>query len=133
MKAFIVRVLAAASLAAPAMAHTHLSSTVPADGSTVAAAPAEFVLNFSEPARLTALSVQMEGGVAQKITALPPSATAAARVAAPKLQNGRYTLTYRVVGADGHVMNGKVQFTIGGKPSLGAASPSADHGAHAGH
>jgi methionine-rich copper-binding protein CopC len=132
MKSFILRVLAFASMATPALAHTHLNSTVPAHGSTVAAAPAEFVLNFSEPARLTALSIQKEGGVEQKIAALPASATATARVVAPKLENGRYTLNYRVVGADGHVMNGKVTFTVGGKPG-GATQPPADHGAHAGH
>jgi copper resistance protein C len=133
MKTFIIKVMVAATVAAPAFAHTHLKSTIPADGSTVTAPPAEFVLSFSEPSRLTALSVQKEGGAEQKITALPAAATAAAKVAAPKLENGRYTLSYRVVGADGHVMNGKVTFTVGGKPAAGAAAPPADHSAHGSH
>ena len=133
MKNFLVTVLVAASLASPALAHTHLDSTVPADGSTVAAAPAEFVLNFSGPTRLTALTIQRDGGAEQKIAALPAAAAAAVRVAAPKLENGRHTLSYRVVGADGHVMNGKVTFTVGGKPARGGATPAADHGAHGNH
>jgi methionine-rich copper-binding protein CopC len=133
MKALIMGTLLAATLATPALAHTHLKSTVPADGSTVSAAPAEFVLTFSEPSRLTALSIQKDGGAEQKIVALPASATAAAKVAAPKLGHGRYTLNYRVVSADGHVMNGKVTFTVGAMPAPGTAAPPADHGAHSGH
>jgi methionine-rich copper-binding protein CopC len=133
MKALIAVTLLAATLTTPVLAHTHLKSTVPADGSTVATAPAEFVLTFSEPARLTALTIQKDGGAEQKIVALPASATAAAKVAAPKLGNGRYTLNYRVVGADGHVMNGKVTFTVGAKAAPGTAAPNSDHGAHSGH
>lgn len=133
MKTLIMAGLVAATLVNPAFAHTQLKSTVPADGSTVATAPAEIVLTFSEPARLMALSIQKEGGAEQKIAALPAAATATTKIAAPKLENGRYTLNYRVVGADGHVMNGKVTFTVGGKAAPGKASPPADHGAHSGH
>jgi methionine-rich copper-binding protein CopC len=129
MKQLPVYALVAVALAGPAFAHTHLKSAVPADGSTVATAPKEFVLTFTEPARITALSVQREGAAEQKIVALPTAATAEAKVVAPKLENGRYTLNYRVVGADGHVMNGKVSFTVGGKPAAGA-TPQADHSMH---
>lgn len=128
MKKLLVAGFAAAVLAGPAFAHTHLKSVVPVDGSTVQSAPTEFVLAFTEPSRIAALSVQKEGAAEQKITALPATAVAEARVAAPKLEQGRYTLNYRVVGADGHVTSGKVSFTVGGKPAAGA--PQADHGAH---
>ena len=52
----LVAALLAAALSGPAFAHTHLKAAVPADGSTVKAAPATFALTFSEPARLTALT-----------------------------------------------------------------------------
>jgi methionine-rich copper-binding protein CopC len=126
MKKLLVGGVLAATLAAPAYAHTHLKSAVPADGSTLESAPTQFVLTFTEPARITALSIQKEGAVEQKISALPTTATAEAKVVAPKLENGRYTLNYRVVGADGHVMSGKVSFTVGGKPAAGTP-PHADH------
>ncbi|HWL61258.1 MAG TPA: copper resistance CopC family protein [Steroidobacteraceae bacterium] len=129
MKRLMTTMLIAATLASPAFAHTKLKASVPADGSTVETAPAAFMLSFSEPARLTALSVQKEGGAEQKITGLPTAASAEAKVAAPKLENGRYTLTYRLVGADGHVINGKVSFTVGGKAAPGAA-PEIDHSSH---
>lgn len=129
MKKRFVAGLVAAVFAGPVLAHAHLKSAVPADGSTVESAPAEFVLTFTEPVRITALGVQKENAAEQKISALPPAATAEARVAAPKLESGRYTLNYRVVGADGHVMSGKVSFTVGGKPAAGKASQP-DHGTH---
>jgi methionine-rich copper-binding protein CopC len=122
MKRLMTTILLAAALASPAFAHTKLKASVPADGSTVETAPAAFALTFSEPARLTSLSVQKDGGVEQKITGLPAAASAEARIAAPKLENGRYSLNYRLVGADGHVINGKVTFTVGGKAAPGTAT-----------
>lgn len=129
MKRLMTTILLAAALSSPAFAHTKLKASVPADGSTVEAAPTAFTLSFSEPARLTALSVQKDGGAEQKITALPATASAEASIPAPKLENGHYTLSYRLVGADGHVINGKVGFTVGGKAAPGSA-PAQDHAAH---
>lgn len=129
MKRLMTAILLAATLSGPALAHTKLKAAIPADGSTVETAPATFTLTFSEPARLTAVSVQKDGGAEQKITGLPTAASAEARIPAPKLDNGRYTLNYRLVGADGHVINGKVSFTVGGKAAPGAA-PAIDHSAH---
>ena len=112
MTRIMTAALLAAALSGPAFAHTHLKAAVPADGSTVKAAPATFALTFSEPARLTALTMQKDGGAEQKITGLPAAAGTEATIAAPKLGNGRYTLNYRVVSADGHVMSGKISFTV---------------------
>lgn len=109
-----------------ASAHTHLENSSPADGSTVASAPTQFVLTFGEAATLTALTIQKDGGVEQKITTLPKQAAANLAVQAPRLDNGHYVLKWRVVGKDGHVMSGKFGFTVGGKP--GAATPAgSDH------
>ena len=120
------------ALAGTALAHTKLMSSVPAEGSTVASPPAEFVLTFSDAARFTALSVQRDGGPDQKITSLPTAAATALKAAAPKLEPGHYTLKWRVAGGDGHVMNGKVTFTVGGAPRPGSVPASApvDHSSH---
>ncbi|MDQ2639375.1 MAG: copper resistance protein CopC [Pseudomonadota bacterium] len=129
MNRLMTTILLAAVFSSPALAHTKLKASIPSEGSTVETAPLAFTLTFSEPARLTALSVQKEGGAEQKITGLPASVSAEAKVPAPKLENGRYTLNYRLVGADGHLINGKVSFTVGGKAAPGAA-PAQDHSAH---
>lgn len=132
MKSSIATWLAAVAFAGAAMAHTHLKSASPADGATVATSPAEFVLTFGEAARLTALTIQKDGGAEQKVAPLPTAAGAQFKVPAPKLDNGHYTLNWRILGDDGHVMSGKVAFTVGGTPTAGAA-PHEHHEDHAHH
>jgi methionine-rich copper-binding protein CopC len=104
-----------AGLALPllASAHAHLTAAEPADGSTLNAAPAQFILQFSEPALLTSLTVQAQGAKeAQKIAPLPASASAQIRIAAPPLAPGGWALRYRVLSADGHLVAGGIHFTI---------------------
>jgi copper transport protein len=103
--------LVAAAVAA--QAHAHLQQATPADGSVLATAPAELVLRFSEAAQLTALTVAKDGGTEQKITPLPQKAETQIVVALPPLAPGRYVLSWRVLSADGHVMPGKIHFTLG--------------------
>ncbi len=98
--------------AAVAGAHTHLVKSLPADGSTVAGSPQKFVLIFAEPTRLTVLSLQKEGEAATKLTSLPGVAAAEISVPAPQLSAGRYVLSWRAMSGDGHLMPGKVTFTV---------------------
>lgn len=110
-----LRLLAAGWLLIPglAAAHAHLQQSDPADGATITAAPAQFTLQFSEAARLTALTL-VKGGQsgAEKITPLPTAAAAQLHVPAPQLAPGSYELRYRVISADGHIMAGSVHFTV---------------------
>jgi methionine-rich copper-binding protein CopC len=94
-------------------AHAHLLQSMPADGSTLSAAPAQFTLKFSEAAQLTALSLQKQGeSQAHKIKPLPGEASAQFSVPAPPLAPGGYELRYRVISADSHVAAGSVHFTV---------------------
>lgn len=95
-----------------ALAHAHLLKAVPADGSTVTAAPPTFVLTFNEPAKLTVVSLQKDAEPAKKIGPLPTTAAAEISIPAPQLAAGKYVLSWRAVGDDGHVMPGKVSFTV---------------------
>jgi methionine-rich copper-binding protein CopC len=113
----IPRILAAIALCALplcAQAHAHLKQSAPADGSVVPAPPARFSLSFSEPAHLTALSVQKQGEAQpRRIGPLPPDASQEFTVPAPKLDPGVYTLRYRVVAADdNHLTSGMITFSI---------------------
>ena len=103
------------SLVAIAQAHTHLKESLPAEGSTVKTAPGNITLTFSEPARLTALAIQKDGGEEQKIAPLPTESAAKVTVPAPKLEPGKYTVTWRVVSGDSHIMSGKLHFTVAGQ------------------
>jgi methionine-rich copper-binding protein CopC len=96
-----------------ALAHSHLLQSLPAEGSVVNSAPAQFSFKFSESANLTALNLQKQGEPkARKIEPLPTVASAEFNVPAPRLEPGVYTLSYRVISADSHVMAGSVHFTI---------------------
>jgi copper resistance protein C len=104
--------LAVLALFATAQAHTPLKASMPAQGSTVKAPPDHIMLTFTGPARLTALTIQKEGGTEQKLAPLPAEAAASLSVPTPKLAPGKYTVNWRVVSGDNHVMSGKLHFTV---------------------
>ncbi len=102
--------------AAPASAHDQLVSTEPADGSTVASAPATVVATFSsdlidlsqdmivttpDGTRLTGLDVTVSG---RQVSAQLPDGLGA----------GDYTVAWRVVSSDGHPIEGRYGFTVAG-------------------
>jgi methionine-rich copper-binding protein CopC len=94
-------------------AHAHLLQSMPADGSTLSSAPAQFTLKFSQAAHLTALSLQKQGEPqAHKIAPLPADASTQFAVPAPPLAAGVYELRYRVISADSHVAAGSLHFTV---------------------
>jgi methionine-rich copper-binding protein CopC len=95
-----------------AFSHAHLQRASPADGSVIAHAPQSLVLEFSESAQLTALWIAQDGGTRQKITPLPQQAQQRIVVALPALAPGDYRVSWRVVGADGHVVPGQIHFTL---------------------
>jgi methionine-rich copper-binding protein CopC len=98
-------------LVAVVHAHAHLTAAVPADGS-VGKAPEHIVLTFSEAARLTAMTLQREGEEPRKLTPLPAEMATRITVPLPQLPAGRYTLRWRVVSDDGHVVPGALHFTV---------------------
>ena len=99
-------------LAASAVqAHAHLQAATPADHSVLSAAPTQLVLHFSEAARLTALAVAKAGEPAHKL-ALPDKPQAQIVVPLPPLAPGDYVVSWRAVGADGHVVPGEIHFTL---------------------
>ena len=104
--------LAACLIVKVAQAHAHLEKSTPCDGSTLTVAPAVLELTFSEPARLTVLSMQRDEEARQGVKGLPTAAERTQRVTLPALTAGTYTFTWRVVAADGHVSSGVVRFTI---------------------
>jgi methionine-rich copper-binding protein CopC len=104
----------------PALAHSPLQKSDPADGS-VGPAPASFTVSFAHPARLTSLQLKTPAGDTQAIRGLSKTPAASHTVAAPKLTPGRYELQFRAVADDGHVMSGEIRFTVtSGAPAAAA-------------
>jgi methionine-rich copper-binding protein CopC len=106
--------LLAAGIVSVANAHAHLLQALPADGSVLTEAPASFSLKFNEAATLTAMTLQKNAQPAQKIDGLPSKPSAQFSIPAPKLDAGSYTLSFRVLSDDNHVVSGTVKFKIGG-------------------
>jgi methionine-rich copper-binding protein CopC len=100
-----------------ANAHAHLQKSTPADNSVITTSPSNLVLNFSEAARLTTLSIQRGNETQQNLKPLPTSAAQQISVPLPPLTPGTYSVNWRVVSDDGHVMAGALHFTLAGDPA----------------
>ena len=104
--------------AGSALAHTELASTVPANGAMIAEAPENVQLTFSEPVRLTALSIQKDDERKQSLGPLPSGTIEEFSVALPAaIEDGHYVVTWRALSEDTHVMNGEFMFAVGAEGS----------------
>jgi copper resistance protein C len=99
--------------AAPALAHTKMSGASIADKAVLKSAPADFSINFEHEARLASVRLVSASGAQLPVPFKPAAAAAKSfTVPLPKLAPGAYTLSWRALAADGHVMPGSVRFTI---------------------
>jgi len=95
-----------------ALAHTQLSNSVPTDNATLATAPDHFELTFSTDVRLTALSLVDAAGTSYELGALPTATQRAFSITVARLPAGAYSIGWRAVGADTHVVSGEIHFSI---------------------
>jgi methionine-rich copper-binding protein CopC len=105
-------VLALGLFGVSAHAHAHLQKSSPADNSVITTSPPNLELHFSEPARLTALSIQKGEEPKQNLAPLPTTAAQQVTVPLPPLISGTYLVVWRVISDDGHVMAGSLHFTL---------------------
>lgn len=114
--------LAALVIAAPALAHPKLLASTPAAGATVKPT-AKVQLSFSERlvARLSTAQVVMTGmpGMADHppmpmkgSAAIAPDGKTLIVTLARPLPAGSYTVTYQIVSADTHKVEGSVAFQV---------------------
>jgi len=124
MKSFLYS--AALWLAAPiAFAHSELTASMPTDKASIETAPKELVLHFSEPVRLTGLTVTRAGDARRDLKPLPTQSLKDFSIASPDLPKGQYTVNWRALSGDAHVMTGQFTFAV--------AEPAAGDAAHDGH
>jgi len=104
-------------LAAEAGAHAFLGSAVPAVGSTVASAPKELRLRFTEAVevRFSHVTVTREGGKEIRpltIAAVPSDPQMIVVTLPAPLVPGVYVVRWRVVSGDTHKTQGDYRFTV---------------------
>ena len=100
----------------PALAHAVLVKSVPAQRATLAEPPTRVELWFNErlePA-YSRVSVTNEAGTQVDLRDVAVSSDDPRRLAVslPVLVPGRYTVSFRVLSVDGHVVESKLTFTV---------------------
>jgi copper transport protein len=103
--------------AAGASAHSIVRSTDPKAGSTVKRAPGAVEIRFNEAVELAFGGIKVLDPHQRRVdvgkTGYSPGGRKAIRVKlAPDLANGRYTVVWRIVAADGHPRDGRFSFRL---------------------
>jgi copper transport protein len=128
--AVVVAVLVATAPAASA--HAVLLSTDPAPQTTVKTAPSSVKLVFSEAVEVSFGAVRVFDVDANRVdTGSISRAQGNREVVVPvrSLKDGTYTVTWRVVSADGHPVHGGFTFYVGAPSTISAKQVAEDTGA----
>ena len=102
----------------PAHAHAALESTIPAKGAIVSTSTNRVSMLFGEDILVltgknpNAISVTNQRGTVVSTGVAVVSGMKIWQSLKTPLQAGRYTVKYRVVSADGHVVSGSYTFTV---------------------
>ena len=128
--AAVVALGAVAGLAAPASAHATLESTEPAQGTAVPRSPGKVVLHFDEQVSISPSSIEVFNSAAKRVdsggTTHVPNDSHSVETSIPlSLGQGGYVVTWRVVSADSHPVNGAFTFFIGAATSGGSINAEA--------
>jgi copper resistance protein C len=114
-----VMVLAMGVQVAPAMAHAALVKTEPPRRALLAKAPAEVRLWFNEDIESAYASlVVLDTGknpVTEVTPHLAPDDQKSLVLPLPELTPGKYSVKFRVLSLDGHVIQSSFDFTVKGK------------------
>ncbi|WP_152655154.1 copper resistance CopC family protein [Oceanobacillus sp. CFH 90083] len=99
--------------ASPAFAHTHLDTSDPEEGSTVTEALDRITLYFETVIEESAvMELHAEDGTAITLDNLTVhDDTFSADVTEP-LENGTYTISWDIIGVDGHPMEDSISFEV---------------------
>lgn len=99
-----------------AFAHASLVKSVPAQRAILLRAPAKIQLWFNEPLEpnYSTVSITDEAGKSIALSAIEVGGNEPKRIAAKlnALPAGRYTIKYRVLSVDGHIVQDQFVFTI---------------------
>jgi len=106
------------AVVAPAFAHSTVKSVTPASGSVLLTSPAEVVITFNEPARMTSVVVDEPGTGERKLDATPSGLASTFTLPAPKLGSGRNEIKWKALSKDGHPIQGSIIIVIRHGPAI---------------
>lgn len=109
-------ILGLVATTSPALAHAHLKKAVPATDGTVASAPSELDLSFTEGVNLAFTGVTLTGpdhaNVPLGAASLRDGDTTLVVPVTGRLAPGTYTASWHALARDGHKTDGHYTFTI---------------------
>ncbi len=105
-----------------AAAHSNWVDTNPEHGATVETLPAEATVTVNEAPQKADVVLARPDGKVDKLKSQIVGSTVKVRLPASG-PRGAYTLSYRVVSADGHPVSGSTTFTITTGPTPSAPTP----------
>ncbi|MDR7086870.1 methionine-rich copper-binding protein CopC [Aeromicrobium panaciterrae] len=112
LRVSLLALLCLALGAGPASAHASLVGSDPGDGSSIATAPRMITFTFNENIGNPAfVAVRAPDGAKVAVSDVSATDATVTAIVAPSNQKGRYTATYRVVSADGHPVEGTINWT----------------------
>jgi copper transport protein len=110
--------------AAPAFAHAQLLGTSPTNGAVLTSAPGQVVLTFGEAVQAPPTAIEIFSAGGQRVATGPVGHPAGrpdqVEAALPKSLEGTYIVSWRVISADTHPVDGAFTFSVGA-PSAGGA------------
>jgi methionine-rich copper-binding protein CopC len=113
-----------AFFAPPASAHATLTDANPKKNSSVAS-PAQIVLTYSDPVRLPRVILTDASGKERQVGAPQAVDNKVTQQVGGSLPDGKYTVGWRVVSADGHPVTGTYTFTVTGSSGAASSQPAA--------
>src|SRR4051812_45228324 len=111
----VAAALAAAAAGAPsASAHARLVSTSPDDHAVLASPPAQGTIRFDDAVRVLGGTTVVANADKGPVTAGDPRARGrVVTIPLRSLRDGDYTVRWRVLSDDGHLLNGVFAFAVG--------------------
>jgi copper transport protein len=110
--------------ASPVFAHAQLLGTSPTNGAVLASPPAQVVLTFGEAVQAPPTAIQIFSADGQQLrtgpVGHPPGRSDQVAVALPGNLKGTDVVSWRVISADTHPVQGAFTFSVGA-PSAGGA------------
>ena len=103
----------AVTISAPALAHTHLTETNPADGATVTEAISTLTLQFDgQVGEGSFVELTTSTGKEVEISSIEIGDDNMTATVAEPLTNDNYTVDWSIISADGHPLQGSYTFTV---------------------
>jgi copper transport protein len=110
--------------AAPAFAHATLLTTDPQNGGIYDTPPSQVKLRFSETVEVSLGGIRVYTGDQERVVTgspeHPDGIGSEVAVSLPKLGGGTYVVTWRVISADSHPVEGAFTFQVGPDATLNA-------------